>query len=137
MTLIEVLIATGIFALVFGSVITGMKLASYRATWATLSIEAGKLAEQRMERMQTARWDLSTSPVTDELISNNFLIVTNDVLWTYTNGPAVLATNWVTINSLPNTASPQYKVLVSSVKWNYLSKGPFTNTVTTIRGPDQ
>ena len=139
MTLIEVLIASAIFALVFGSVITGLKLASVRANWATLDIEACKLAEQRMERMQSARWDLSTSPIIDEVVSNNFPVVTNNLLFAYTNGASVLATNWVTINTIPNTnaSSAQYKVLISSVKWSYRGKGPFTNTVTTIRGPDQ
>ncbi len=137
MTLVEVLIATAIFALVFGSVITGLKLATYRAVWATLDIEASRLAEKQMERMQAASFDLSTSPVTDQLISNNFPTVTNAVLWSYTNGPPLLATNWVTINTLPSTANPQYKVLVSSVKWSYRNKGPFTNSLTTVRGPDQ
>ena len=133
MTLVEVLIATAVFALVFGSVTTGLRLATYRAVWATLDIEASRLAEKQMERMQTATFDLSTSPITDQLVSNNFPTVTNAVLWSYTNGPPLLATNWVTINTIPNTTSPQYKVLVSSVKWSYLSKGPFTNSITTIR----
>ncbi len=137
MTLVEVMIATSIFALVFGSVITGLRLANYRAYWATCSIEAGKLAEQQMEQMQAAQWDITASPVIDQVVSNNFTN-TVSILLTYTNSaPPVLSTNWVTINTIPNTANPMYKVLTSSVAWMFEGKGPYTNSLTTIRALDQ
>jgi prepilin-type N-terminal cleavage/methylation domain-containing protein len=136
MTLVEVLVATAIFGLVFGSVMTGLSRAIYRANWASCNIEANKLAEQRLEQMQNARWDLTASPTVDQVVSNNFPLVTTSLL-DYKAGGSLIATNWVTINTLPNTNSPQYKILASSVRWSYRGRGPFTNTVTSIRAMDQ
>lgn len=136
MTLAEVLIAVAIFAMVFGSVLTGLTQARYRAAWASLNLEASKFAERQLELVQTANWDPTASPAIDEIISNNFPTVTVDLM-DYTGGGLLLATNSVRIDVLPNTGSPQYKVVTSTIVWRYRGRGPFTNIVTSIRAPDQ
>lgn len=137
MTLVEVMMATCVFALVFGSVITALRLANYRAFWATCDLEAGKQAEQQMEQMQAAQWDITASPTIDEVVSNNFTNTTSVLLAYTNNAPPVISTNWVTIATLPNTANPLYKVMTSSVAWMFEGKGPYTNSLTTIRALDQ
>lgn len=136
MTLAEVLIAIAIFALVFGSVLTGLTQARYRAIWASLSLEAANVAEERCEQIQNAPWDPTASPVIDQVISNNFPTTTADLL-DYTGGGSLLATNTVRINAMPNTNSPQYKVITCTTVWQYRGRGPFTNSIVNIRAPDQ
>jgi len=140
MTLVEVMVAIAIFALVFGSVMTGLWQANYRAFWISCDAEAGRLAELRMEQMQSAQWDITASPVIDQLTTNNFTNMTY-VLLSYTNGVSpIVATNWVSISIVTNatySAYPAYKVLSSSVAWTFEGRGPWTNTVTTLRALDQ
>lgn len=136
MTLVEVMVATTVFGLVFGSVLKGLMVAVYRANWATCSVAATKLAEQRLEQMESARWDPTAVPAIDELVSGNFPTTTASV-FVYKNGGSVIATNWISINILPSTNSPQYKLLYSSVRWSYRGRGPFTNSVFSIRAMDQ
>ena len=136
MTLAEVLIAIAIFALVFGSVLTGLTQARYRAIWASLSLEAAKFAEERCEQIQNASWDPTATPPTDNVISNNFPTTTADLL-DYTGGGSLLATNTVRIDAMPNASNPQYKVITCTTVWKYRGRGPFTNSIVNIRAPDQ
>ena len=136
MTLAEVMIALTVFALVFGSVLTGLTQARYRAIWASLSLEAANFAEQCCEQIQNASWDPTASPAVDQVISNNFPTTTTDLL-DYTGGGSLVATNTVRINAMPNTNSPQYKVITCTTVWEYKGRGPFTNSIVTVRAPDQ
>ena len=136
MTLAEVLIAIAIFALVFGSVLTGLTQARYRANWASLNLEAAKFAEQRYEQIQNASWEPTASPAVDEVISNNFPTTTANLM-DYTARRFLIATNTVRIDALPNASNPQYKVITCTIVWRYRGRGPFTNTIASIRAPDQ
>jgi len=136
MTLAEVMIALTVFAVVFVFLLKGLTQARYRAIWASLNLEATKLSEQRYEQMEGASWDLTTSPVTDQILSTNFPTTTND-LFDYTGGGSLIATTTVQISTLPNTNSPQYRVITCATVWSYRGRGPFTNTIVSIRAPDQ
>lgn len=140
MTLAEVLIAVAIFALVFGSVLTGLTQARYRAAWASLNLEAAKFSERRFEQVQNAPWDPTALIPTNGITSNNFPTVTVDLM-DYTGAGSLLATNTVRIdvqtNVVSTTINTQYMVITSTVVWRYRGRGPFTNMVTSIRAPDQ
>ena len=135
MTLVEVMVATAIFGLIFGSVLTGLWQASYRTTWTTLSVEAARFAEERIEQTQNARWDPTALPVVDEVVSTNFPLRTG-ALFEFSSGGSVLATNTLTITTLTNTYGGTYRAIASTVVWKYRGRGPFTNNVVTIRAQD-
>jgi prepilin-type N-terminal cleavage/methylation domain-containing protein len=132
MTLAEVMIATAIFGLVFGSVLAGLSRATYRANWAACSMEATKLAQQRLEQVYSGQWDRTVTPVIDELVASNFPL-TAVALFTYPTGGSLIATSSVSFTTLPSTNNPSYKVVSSMVTWSYRGRGPFTNNLTTIR----
>ena len=136
MTLAEVLIAIAIFALVFGSVLTGLTQARYRANWSSLNLQAAKFAEQRYEQIQSARWEPTASPAVDEVVSKNFPTTTANLM-DYAAGGSLIATNTVRIDTLPTTANPQYKAITCTVVWQYRGRGPFTNIIASVRAPDQ
>jgi Tfp pilus assembly protein PilV len=134
MTLMEVLVALLLFGVVFATVLKGLIQANMRAAWIACDAAASKIAEQRLEQMQNARWD--TSLAIDEVIQANF--PTNVVaLDTNPNGgSAIVATSTVQVVTITNSTLV-YKVITSNVRWRYLNRGPFTNSVFTIRGQDQ
>lgn len=134
MTLVEVVLAVGIFGLVFGTVLKGLVQANLRASWISFDTAASRIAEQRIEQAQNARWEPDT-PI-DEVIPSNFPTNTY-VLDTNPGGSTtVLATSTIQIASVTN-GTIVYKVLTSEVKWMFLNRGPFTNSVVTVRSPDQ
>jgi|GEM_PF-449893 len=140
MTLAEVLVGVALFALVFGSVLTGITQANYRAAWSKYNAAATKLAEQRMEQIQSAPLDLAASPPFDALVATNFppdFVDLEQFVGSTNNNVRAMRT--VTIESVPN-ANPnamKYKVITVSVIWSYRGRGPFTNMLVTIRAPDQ
>jgi len=134
MTLVEVVLAVGLFAIVFATVLKGLVQANLRASWIACDAAANKVAEQRLEQMQNARWDPTIS--IDEVVAANF--PTNVVaLDTNPNGAnTILATSTVQVAMVTNS-SLVYKVITSETRWRFLNRGPFTNSVVTIRSPDQ
>jgi Flp pilus assembly protein TadG len=136
-TLVEVLIASLIFAVVFGSILTGLIQSNSRTAWITTDAAASKLAEQRLEQTQNARWDSSAIPPIDEVTSNNFPSLTVTLDNSGGGGNAVVATSTVQVIPLPDASSLAYKVIRSQVTWMLFGRGPFTNTAITLRAPDQ
>lgn len=137
MSLVEVVLAVAIFAIVFGSVLKGLTQANLRATWIAYDAAASKMAEQRMEQIRNARWDPTTTPAIDEVITNNFSTTAAALDMNGGTGNSIIATSTVQIVPMPNSASPSYKVVRVEVTWSFFSRGPFTNSVLSIRGPDQ
>jgi prepilin-type N-terminal cleavage/methylation domain-containing protein len=139
MTLVEVLVATAVFALVFGSVLTGITQASYRVAWSKYNAAATKFAEQRMEQIQSAPLELVASPPIDAVVTTNFPTDYVDMEHFVGSTNRVRATRTVTIDAIPNSNpnAMKYKVITVNVFWSYRGRGPFTNTLVTIRAPDQ
>jgi type II secretory pathway pseudopilin PulG len=134
-TLIEVVLSLAIMGISFGAIITGYVMSARRAEWSAYSLAANSLAMQRLEQCRAAKWDLLTTPVTDELIAANFA-----------NDPAVLdvpmsgsnltmATNFTTITAV--SANPPLKMIRVDCVWPFKWQGLFTNTLVTYRAPDQ
>lgn len=136
MTLVEVLIAIVLFALVFGSIVSGMSLASNRANTIKHTAAAEKLAEQRLEQVLSGLWDLTTVPTVDQVVPANFPADTVS-LSAAGLGPLVNATRTVSITPMPNATSPQYKVVQVRIVWSLGNRGPFEITLQGIKSPDQ
>ena len=147
-TLVELVIATALSAMMLSGVIYGYCLSASRAEWSSYSLAANSLAMMQLEQTRAAKWDLQAYPQIDELVSTNFPVdrevldipmrATNIV---YSNGipisgnGVVYATNVTTITYL--TTNPPLKMIRVDCTWMFLKKGPFTNTVVTYRTSDQ
>ena len=131
------MIAAAIFALIFGTVLAGLIQSNFRTSWIATDAAASKIAEQRLEQTQNARWDPTLVPALDEVVSSNFPLTTVELDNNGGFGNALVATSTVQITSIPNTVNPQYKAVRSQVTWSLFGRGPFTNTAVTLRAPDQ
>ena len=134
-TLAEVVISTALGAITIGASIYGYVMAAKRAEWSGYSLAAHSLAMQRVEQARACKWDPMGNPPVDQLVSANFPIQINilDIPMTGTN--IVYATNYTTITTI--STNPALKMIRVDCLWKFLSKGPYTNTVATYRGPDQ
>lgn len=136
-TLAEVVVAVAIVALCFGGVIYGYVLTADRAQWSAYSLAAQSLAMQGVEQARAAKWDPKAWPAVDELGLTNYTEV--DTLDVPVRGQTVLATNYISISLV--SQDPPLRQLRADCVWSLasgrLSRGPFTNTVVTLRTADQ
>lgn len=140
-TLIEVVIALTIAALVFSGIIQGFTKSSQRSEWSSYSLAAQNLAQQGVEQARAASWDPTALVPVDNCVQSNFPPVgTNrlDVPVTGTN--ITFATNTWTITTVATNPYP-LKMIRVDCTWRYQPVGRpaqiFTNTVATLRAPNQ
>jgi prepilin-type N-terminal cleavage/methylation domain-containing protein len=135
-TLIEVLIAFLIFGMVSSGIIYGYIQANRMSEWSSMSLGAQSYALQGLEQARAAKWDTQVWPQTngDYLGQTQYSQVdTNDVP---TTGAPLLITNYISITNI--WTSPPLKQIRSDVVWRFPLTGRlFTNTVITLRAPDQ
>ena len=143
-TLIEVMIGFFIFGLVTAGMIYGYVEANRVAEWSSESLAAMSYASQGMEQLRAAQWSAeeystgSGSGTTDVLgVSTNF--VQTDTLDIPTTGAPINITNYMSATQISGTnGGPPLKLLVSQVVWSFRLTGKlFTNTMVTLRAPDQ
>jgi type II secretory pathway pseudopilin PulG len=139
-TLVEVLISFLIFSFVVSGVIYGYVQANRVAEWSSMSQGAQSYALQGIEQARAAKWDTQTYPQTsgpgtgDELGQTNYSQTdTNDIP---TTGKPLLLTDYISITNLSST--PPLRLLRSDCVWKFPITGKsYTNTVITLRAPDQ
>ena len=135
-TLVEVVVAAAIVALVFGGIINAYILSVQRAEWSA----------------RAAKWDTSLGAQVDQILigSNGFPAMTTTILdlpISITTSNAVRVTNYLSLVNVPLPASytkvysfgstnPYVKMLRSDTVWPFNGK-MFTNTVATIIAPDE
>ncbi|MGD0744319.1 MAG: type II secretion system protein [Verrucomicrobiota bacterium] len=148
-TLIEVMIGFFIFGLVTAGMIYGYVEANRMAEWSSQSLAAMSYASQGMEQMRSAQWnaeEYSTgSWQTDVLLpymktqpDGTFGYWTNqtDYLDIPTSGALISVTNYLYVT--PVSTNPPLRRIVSQVVWSFRLTGQlFTNTMVTLRAPDQ
>ena len=132
-TLEEVVVSMAISAITIGGVATGYGTTTKRAEWATYSAAAQSAALQQIEQARAAKWEPLALPATDELVSANFPVTTVKLDLPGAGGTVAYVTNRTTITSL--SVNPPVKMIRVDSTWSFLSRGPFTNTVTTYRSP--
>jgi prepilin-type N-terminal cleavage/methylation domain-containing protein len=139
-TLPEVMISLAIAAIAFAGMITVYVQSSYRAEWTGYSLAAQSLAIQQLEQARAARWDISTTPIINEI--TNVPPVTSAILDLPVNGTNVTwATNYTTITSIPiaNTVGASVYMVRVDTAWPFVWGGTrryYTNTVADYFAPD-
>ena len=137
-TLVEVVISLALAVLVYGGILKGYVIITDQAEWSCYSLAAQSLAMQGVEQSRSAEWDPQSWPPTDELGTTNYRTV--EQLDVPISGNPVFATNYISV-SMVNT-NPPLRMLRTDCIW-YLpsrgvkTRGPFTNTVVTLRCSDQ
>jgi type II secretory pathway pseudopilin PulG len=139
-TLIEVMIAFLIFGLVSGGLLYGYVQANRIAEWSSMSLGAQSYASQGIEQARAAKWDSEANgEVTADFlpanpVTNYFQVDTNDVPQ---SGAPLLLTNYISITNIYSTP-PLLRQITSRVVWQFPLTGKmFTNTLITLRAPDQ
>jgi type II secretory pathway pseudopilin PulG len=137
-TLAEVCISMSLVGLIFGGVIFGYIALTDRAEWSAYSLAAQSLALQGLEQARAAKWDPLAYPPVDEL-GTTTLVQTLEMDLPVAGAP-ILATNIVEITV--SATAPPLRQIRSCCLWQLPSRGariggPFTNTVFTLRAPDQ
>lgn len=156
-SLIEVVMAAGIIALVYGMILNCYIQSGLRAQWAGYSLAAESLAVQQIEQARTAKWDPNAGSASVNNITNLLLLSrsynTNTLTLTgystnlldvpYASTNFTIATNFVTVrlvNLNDGTTNPPqaYMIRVDTVwPFTYQRKvSLFTNTIATYLGPD-
>ena len=137
-SLVEVVIAIAIVSLSFGGVIYGYVLITDKAEWTSYSLAAQSLAMQEVELARGAKWDPNAWPPVDEFPPTNFS--RSQTLDLPVAGQPVYATDYVSITTVSTV--PPLRQLQADCVWTLPSRGasirgPFTNTVITLRTADQ
>ena len=123
----------GILALVIQGVVYGYIASARRAEWSAHSLAAQSLASQGVEQARAAKWDPQVWPIVDELPPTNFMQV--DVLDLPVSGQPVYATNFISVQML--STNPPVRQIRTDCVWAFVTGRLFTNTVITLRAPDQ
>lgn len=156
LTLVEVVMATAIVAMVFGSTIEAYIQSGQRVAWSGYSLAAQSLAQQSIEQARSALWDpaqiSSPNQVTNlNIVAGSASYNTGNMTWTayatnvldvpYTGTNYTLATNYLTVQMVyldGGSNCPAQFVRVDCV-WPYgfrTGMQYFTNTATTLIAPD-
>jgi prepilin-type N-terminal cleavage/methylation domain-containing protein len=134
-TLLEVVIATAIAALVMAGMFQGYNMAGRRAQYSACSIAANSEALRKLELVLSIPWV--------ETVPGSALFSTNTAANLYTNLclPSALS-NVITCTDYTSvtltSSNPPYALIQVRCVWGFPSYGgTFTNTVATIRAPNQ
>ncbi|MEW6159507.1 MAG: hypothetical protein AB1813_18930 [Verrucomicrobiota bacterium] len=134
-TLEEVMVSIMITGLGLSGVVSGYLLAAERTEWASCSMAAQNLAVQRLEETRAARWDTQADPPLDELTAANFpeVVLPFDLPTVGTN----TANGTVITTITPLASNPKIKLVRVDCVWTCRNRGPFTNSVVSLRSANQ
>jgi len=136
-TLVEVVMAMAILALVMAGMIYCYVQSNKRVEWTAMSLAAQASAVEAVEQARAAQWDvhvLSEDQLLQGAIYTNYSR-TNTMLIP-ASGQTIVVTNWVSVTNLMN--SPPLRQIRADCYWQYTNTGTwFTNTVITWRAPDE
>ena len=135
MTLVEVLIAFLVSGLAVAGIVSGYVFANTSAEKFGLSLAATAQASQWMEQMRSAKWDTSSWPPIDQLVSSNFSTKVVTLETSATGANVIFATNFAQISTI-STNPPLRRIHVDCV-WVFRGTQVYTNSVESCRAPDQ
>lgn len=134
-TLSEVVISIAVSAMSVAAVVSSSVLSARSADWISHSTAADAAAGARMEQTRAAKWDTAATPVIDELTSASFPVQVVPLYVPVVGGAMLYGTNRVTITPVSDT--PPLRLVQVDCVWSLPERGPFTNSVTMYRSPDQ
>jgi prepilin-type N-terminal cleavage/methylation domain-containing protein len=135
MTLVEVIVALAVTGITLAGVVSGYIYCMTSAVKAELMQAAHAKALERIEQTRSAIWAPNRAIPQDDLVATNFpdLVVTLDLPGAATNGTqATIQTTIASISSSPPTRSVHVDCI-----WNFRGSEWVTNSIETIREPDQ
>jgi hypothetical protein len=130
-----VVISIAIAGISLGAVVSGYIYSAKVAEWSAYSLAANSLAMQRLEQCRAAKFDVLTTPITDELVAANFLDDPQILDVPQSGGNIAYATNFTTITVL--STDPPLKMIRVDCVWPFKGKSLHTNTLVTYRAADQ
>lgn len=151
-SLIEVVLASGIIAVVYGIIIQSYIQCGLRAQWSGYSLAAQSLAHEQIEQARSAIWDpaMTKNEITNmNLMAKSYNSGTKtwsgyvtailDVPYATTN--FTVATNYVSIQLIDVSIIPPIQIQMIRVDtvWPFRYRRGnlfFTNTVSTLLAPD-
>lgn len=135
MTLVEVVVALAITGLTVGGIVSGYIYCEDSALKAGLVEAANARALERIEQTRSAQWDTSSWPIVDQLVATNFpdRVVSLDMPGSGSGGTS--ATIVTTISQI--SPSPPIRGIRVDCIWQFKGTEWITNTIETIRTPDQ
>jgi type II secretory pathway pseudopilin PulG len=144
-SLVEVMIAFLVFGLVTAGILYGYVQANRIAEWSSMSLGAQSYASQGIEQALAAKWDTEANgevtadflpPTSFTQATNYSMFDTNDVPQ---SGAPLLLTNFMSVAWIDGlTNGPYLREIKSQVVWEFPLTGKlFTNTIVTLRAPDQ
>lgn len=140
-SLLEVAMAMFVFAIVVAGMVDGYVQMNRMATWASWSLAAQSVASEGLEQARAAQWNELSGPdqwppTTNAAGSPWPCILTNCSLDVPSTGQPIWVTNLITISTVSG-ATP-LRMIRSDCIWSFSITGQFyTNTVITMRAPDQ
>ena len=135
MTLVEVVIALSVTGLAIGGIVGGYNFCTAAAQKAALIQAASARAMERLEETRSAKWDATAWPNVDHLVASNFpaKTVTLDLSG---SGSVTTSALLETQISGVSTNPPLKRVRVNCI-WSFRGGPLITNSVETLRAPDQ
>ena len=90
---------------------------------------------ERLEETRSARWDTASWPVVDQLVATNFPdeVVSLDMPGSTTGGTSAT----IKTTDFPNFTHPPIRGIRVDCIWQFRGVEMITNTIETIRAPDQ
>jgi prepilin-type N-terminal cleavage/methylation domain-containing protein len=132
-TLVEVVMAIIILALVMAGMIYGYVQTNQNATWSSMSLAAQSLAGAAVEQARAAQWDTHLTNV-DQLPPQTYY-KTNAMLIPATGQQTNVVT---TVQITTVYANPPLRQVQAQCMWNFPYNGKsFTNTAIICRAPDE
>ncbi len=135
MTLVEVVIALAITGLTLGGIVAGYIYCTTAAIKAELVQAANARAMERIEEAHSAQWDTSVWPIVDQLVATNFTNVVVSLDTPGSGSGGTLATIVTTISQISLT--PPIRDIRVDCIWQFRGTEWITNSIETIRAPDQ
>jgi len=135
MTLVEVIVALAVTGLTLSGMISGYIYCMTSTVKTELMQAAHAKAMERLEQTRSAVWAPNRAIPQDDLVATNFpdLVATLDMGGT--NSAGTQATIHTTIASI-SSSPPMRSVHVDCI-WNFMGSQWVTNSIETIRAPDQ
>jgi len=135
MTLVEVVVALAITGLTVGGIVAGYIYCTTSAVKAELVQAASARALERIEQARSAQWDTAGSTNVDQLVATNF---PNEVVSLDTPGPGSGGTSATIVTTISQfSATPPLRTIRVDCIWQFRGAEWITNTIETIRAPDQ
>jgi type II secretory pathway pseudopilin PulG len=133
MTMVEVVVALAISAVLLAGIFGGYMMISRRAIYASYSGAANALAMKQMEQIVSASW-IPTYGVTNLFNPALTNSQTNLLGMPGVTNNLIYATNYASLTQISQV--PPYVMIRVDCVWGFMDMGTHTSTVAVLRGPN-